>query len=131
MGYPMPTDPPEPGPRSEMRASDTDRDRVIDVLRAAAGEGRLTPDEFEERMQAVLSARTFGELATFTADLPPASASALPGRPVVRAAAAPTEAEMRISQRGGSVSRTGPWAVPRRIELRPSWCDVTLDFTEA
>jgi len=126
----------EPGPSPEMRASDADRDRVIDVLRVAAGEGRLTPDEFEERMQAVLSARTFGELASFTADLPPASASALPGsalpgRPVVRAAAAPPEGEMRISQRGGSVSRTGPWAVPRRIELRPSWCDVTLDFTEA
>ena len=119
----------EPGPSPEMRASDADRDRVIDVLRVAVGEGRLTPDEFEERMQAVLSARTFGELAPFTADLPPASA--LPGRPVVRAAAAPPEGEMRISQRGGSVSRTGPWAVPRRIELRPSWCDVTLDFTEA
>ncbi len=152
MGYPMPTgEPAQPGPSPEMRASDADRDRVIDVLRVAVGEGRLTPDEFEERMQAVLSARTFGELAPFTADLPPASASALPGsalpgsalpgsalpgsaltgRPVVRAAAAPPEGEMRISQRGGSVSRTGPWAVPRRIELRPSWCDVTLDFTEA
>ena len=137
MGYPMPTsEPAGPGPSPEMRASDADRDRVIDVLRVAAGEGRLTSDEFEERMQAVLSARTFGELATFTADLPSASASALPGsappgRPVVRAAAAPSQGDLWISQRGGSVSRTGPWEVPRRIELRPSWCDVTLDFTEA
>ena len=130
MGYPMPTgEPPAPGPSPEMRASDADRDRVIDVLRVAAGEGRLTPDEFEERMQGVLSARTFGELASFTADLPPASG--FPARPVVRPAAPPAEGDMRISQRGGSVSRTGPWAVPRRIELRPSWCDVTLDFTEA
>jgi hypothetical protein len=130
VGYPMPTgEPTEPGPSPEMRASDADRDRVIDVLRVAVGEGRLTPDEFEERMQAVLSARTFGELAPFTADLPPASG--VPARPVVRPAAVPPEGEMRISQRGGSVSRTGPWAVPRRIELRPSWCDVTLDFTEA
>ena len=130
MGYPVPTDEPaEPGPRPEMRASDADRDRVIDVLRVAAGEGRLTPDEFEERMQAVLSARTFGELAAFTADLPPSS----PGRyvPSAVAAAPPPEGEIRIAQKGGSVSRTGPWAVPRRIDLRPSWCDVTLDFTEA
>jgi Domain of unknown function (DUF1707) len=128
MGYPVPTDEPaEPGPRPEMRASDADRDRVIDVLRAAVGEGRLTPDEFEERMQAVLSARTFGELAPFTADLPSAPAR----RPSAPTVAAPPEGELRIVQRGGSVSRTGPWKVPRRIELRPSWCDVTLDFTDA
>ena len=130
MGYPVPTDEPaEPGPRPEMRASDADRDRVIDVLRAAVGEGRLTPDEFEERMQAVLAARTFGELAPFTADLPPSA----PGRyvPSAIAAAPPPEGEIRIAQKGGSVSRTGHWAVPRRIDLRPSWCDVTLDFTEA
>jgi hypothetical protein len=129
MGYPVPTDEPaEPGPRPEMRASDADRDRVIDVLRAAVGEGRLTPDEFEERVQAVLAARTFGELAPFTADLPSAPGFS-PSAPA--AAAAPPGGDMRIAQRGGSVSRTGHWAVPRRIDLRPSWCDVTLDFTEA
>jgi len=117
-----------------MRASDADRDRVIDVLRAAAGEGRLTADELEERMQGVLSAKTFGELAAFTADLPPGPGRYVPSAPVqpaVTAAAAPAEGEIRIAQRGGSVSRTGHWAVPRRLELRPSWCDVTLDFTEA
>jgi Domain of unknown function (DUF1707) len=145
VGYPMPTgEPAEPGPSPEMRASDADRDRIIDVLRAAAGEGRLTADEFEERTQAVLSARTFGELAAFTADLPPASGHYVPSAPghyVPSApghyvpsrmpAAPPPEEEIRIVQKGGSVSRTGHWTVPRRIDLRPSWCDVTLDFTEA
>jgi hypothetical protein len=118
-----------------MRASDADRDRVIDVLRAALGEGRLTADEFEERVEAVLSARTFGELATFTADLPPGPGRYVPSAPIppryVPSAPAPVRTEIRIDQRGGSVSRTGRWAVPRRIELRPSWCDVTLDFTDA
>src|SRR5579863_3687076 len=101
MRYPVPTDEPaEPGPRPEMRASDADRDRVIDVLRAAAGEGRLTPDEFEERMEAVLSARTFGELARFTADLPPPGL-APPGPPRVTAAPPPPpEEEIQIVQRG-------------------------------
>ena len=105
-----------------MRASDADRDRVVDVLRDAAGDGRLTADEFEERMEAALSSRTLGELAALTADLGPG-----PGRP------GPAQAEdvVRIDQRGGSVRRTGGWVVPRRLELRPSWCDVTLDFTEA
>jgi hypothetical protein len=37
----------------------------------------------------------------------------------------------RIDQRGGSVRRTDRWVVPRRLELRPSWCNVTLDFTDA
>ena len=105
----------------EVRASDADRDRVLDLLRDAAGDGRLTAAEFDERMEAALSSRTLGELAVLTADLVPG-----PG-------AAPAQAEdvVRIDQRGGSVRRTGGWVVPRRLELRPSWCDVTLDFTEA
>ncbi len=137
MGYPMPTgEPAEPGPSPEMRASDADRDQVINVLRAALGEGRLTADEFEERMQAVLSARTFSELAAFTADLPAPGhyVPSAPGHYVpsrTPAAAPPEPEEIRIVQKGGSVSRTGRWAVPRRIGLRTSWCDVTLDFTEA
>ena len=105
----------------EVRASDADRDRVLDVLRHAAADGRLTAGEFDERMEAALSSRTLGELAVLTADLQP------------RPGAAPAQAEdvVRIDQRGGSVRRAGGWVVPRRLELRPSWSDVTLDFTEA
>jgi hypothetical protein len=107
-----------------MRASDADRDRIIDVLREAVGDGRLTDDEFEERLQAAMSSRTFGELATLTTDLvaPPEPSVANPE---------PAAEVIRVSQRGGSVSRAGRWAVPRVLELRPSWCDVTLDFTSA
>ena len=108
----------------EVRASDADRDRVIDVLRGALGDGRLTADEFEERVEAALSSRTLGELAALTADL-----VARPGRS--GAVAAQAEDVVRIDQRGGSVRRTGGWVVPRRLELRSSWSDVTLDFTEA
>ena len=108
----------------EMRASDADRDRVLDMLREAAGDGRLTAEEFDERMEAALSSRTLGELAALTADLGPGPGGA-------GAAAAQAEDVVRIDQRGGSVQRTGRWVVPRRLELRPSWCDVTLDFTEA
>jgi hypothetical protein len=104
----------------EVRASDANRDRVLDVLRVAMGDGRLTADEFGERMEAALSARTLGELAVLTADL---------GNPGTAAAWA--EEVVRIDQKGGSVQRTGQWVVPRRLELRSSWSDVTLDFTEA
>ena len=97
-----------------MRASDADRERVVNVLRAAAADGRLAPEEFSQRARAAWSARTFGELALLTADL-----------------AERAQDVIRIGQRGGSVRRAGRWVVPRRLELRSSWCDVMLDFTGA
>jgi Domain of unknown function (DUF1707) len=108
----------------ELRASDADRDRVLDVLRAAVGDGRLTAEEFDERVEATLSSRTLGELAALTADL--VAESARPDAVTARA-----EDVVRIDQRGGSVQRGGRWMVPQRLELRVSWCDVMLDFTEA
>lgn len=96
----------------------------MEILRIGAADGRLTPDELDERLAAALSARTFGELAVLTADL-----AAGPSRP--NAAVARPEDLIRIDQRGGSVRRTGRWVVPRRLELYSSWCDVWLDFTDA
>jgi Domain of unknown function (DUF1707) len=120
-------EPSGPGSWSEMRASDADRDRVMEVLRVAAVEGRLTPDELDERLGAALSSRTLGELAALTADL--VAVPSVPSMPGV--ARAQAEDMIRIDQRGGSVRRTGRWVVPRRLELRSSWCDVWLDFTDA
>ncbi|HET6505948.1 MAG TPA: DUF1707 domain-containing protein [Baekduia sp.] len=69
----------------DVRASDADRDRVAEVLRHAAGEGRITVDELDERVDAAFAARTHGDLARLTADLPQtvhtAAAPALPVRP--------------------------------------------------
>jgi hypothetical protein len=107
-----------------MRASDADRERIVDVLQGAAGDGRLTPEELDDRLGAALSARTLDELAPLTADL-----GAAPGRPGGLTAQAPDV--VRIDQRGGSAQRTGSWLVPRRLKLRPKWCRVTLDFTDA
>ena len=53
-----------------VRASDADRERVIEELRRHAGEGRLDLDELEERIAAALRARTLEELGPLTADLP-------------------------------------------------------------
>ncbi len=60
---------------SELLASDADRERVAERLRGAAGEGRLTPAELEERLEGAFSARTEAELAPLMADLP------VPARP--------------------------------------------------
>ena len=96
----------------------------MEVLGLAAEDGRLTPDELEERLEAALSARTLGELAVLTADL-----MAGPGMP--GPATAEADEVLRIDQRGGAFRRTGRWVVPQRLELRSSWCDVLLDFTDA
>ncbi|HEY6775995.1 MAG TPA: DUF1707 domain-containing protein [Thermoleophilaceae bacterium] len=54
----------------DLRASDGDRERAVDELRAHAADGRLTVEELEERVQRALAARTLGELADLTRDLP-------------------------------------------------------------
>jgi hypothetical protein len=61
---------PEPLPRSAMRASTADRDRAVDVLRAAYSEGRLTHAELESRIDSALRARTYGDLAALVIDVP-------------------------------------------------------------
>lgn len=57
-------------PQSAMRAANSDRDRTIDVLKAAFAEGRLTAAEYEQRMSAAHQAATYGQLAALVADLP-------------------------------------------------------------
>lgn len=59
-----------PARRDDQRASDSDRDVVAGDLRDAFGEGRLDPDEYQRRLDAVWQSRTYGELDRLTADLP-------------------------------------------------------------
>jgi len=109
----------DPQAEPELRASHADRDRIVEILSAAAGDGRLTAAELDERLQAALSARTNNELAVLTADLPPSG--------IQRHA----KDMVRIDQRFGNVTRTGHWVVPRRMEIRLTAGEVKLDFTEA
>ena len=55
---------------ASLRASDADRERVVDHLRSAAAEGRLAAHELEQRVGTALGARTYGELDATVADLP-------------------------------------------------------------
>jgi hypothetical protein len=55
---------------SSLRASDSDRDGAAERLRHATAEGRLTPDELEERLEVLYRSRTYGELDALVADLP-------------------------------------------------------------
>jgi Domain of unknown function (DUF1707) len=55
---------------SSLRASDADRDAVAERLRQAAVEGRLDPDELEQRLDAALRAKTYGDFDRLLVDLP-------------------------------------------------------------
>ena len=55
---------------ASMRAASADRERAVDVLKAGFAEGRLTQDEYNDRMGRAYAARTYGELTALTADLP-------------------------------------------------------------
>ena len=111
---------PDISPARQLRASHVDRDAVVEVLRIAAGDGRLTPAELDERLEAALTAKTYAELAVLTADLPAA------GQPTVAA----TDL-VQIDCRSGSAKRDGQWVVPQRIEARVTSGSIKLDLTQA
>ena len=74
---------------AELRASDADRERSVDRLRAAAGDGQLTMEELDERCSAAYAATTRGELERLTADL---QAPGTPRRPGGRSPCGPARA---------------------------------------
>src|ERR1700755_1783283 len=90
------------------RASDADRDRVLELLRAAVADGRLDRAEFDERVDAALAARTIDALTPLTADL-----IAAPGRgdaltlPPAGTPAEPAAELLTIKEKHGPVRRDG------------------------
>ena len=67
--------------RGDLRASHADRDWVIDTLKAAFVQGRLTKDELVVRAGRTFASRTYAELAALTADLPAGPVAAQPPEP--------------------------------------------------
>jgi hypothetical protein len=120
----------EPGrevARSELRASHEDRDRVVELLRVSAGDGRLTADELDERLELAMTARTYGELAKLVADLP--ADGPVASAPALQAPRA--KDVVRLDTGSGHTIKNGRWIVPQRIEARVRSGHLRLDFTEA
>jgi hypothetical protein len=105
---------------SDLRASDDDRERVVEVLAAAAGDGRLTLEEHSHRVQRAYQARTLGELAGLTADLVPAA-----GQPLQ------LDDSRTITALFAAVQRDGRWVVPDRLTVTAVGGQVVLDMREA
>ncbi|MDQ2982617.1 MAG: DUF1707 domain-containing protein [Actinomycetota bacterium] len=91
----------------ELRASDADRDRTVTLLREHSVEGRLTLDEFSQRMEQAYDARTVGELEQLTHDLPIASSE--PGRE-----RKPNRFTVVVF---GSSERKGRWRLSRHLAI--------------
>ncbi|MDT0613002.1 DUF1707 SHOCT-like domain-containing protein [Streptomyces lancefieldiae] len=125
----------------ELRASDADRERVAEVLRDALAEGRLDMSEFEERLDATYSARTYGELAPITRDLPAGTADAAPRVSMTKEPERGGGWAGRITGGEGSSSwavavmsgfqRKGRWTVPRRFNSFAFWGGGEIDLREA
>lgn len=121
----------------QMRTSDGDRDKVAEVLREAAAEGRITLDELDERLERTYRAQTYADLTPITADLPTAGAaqSTHVPSPVGGAVAGAGQVEpappLVIRSTAGSVVRRGNWQAPQRIEVSNPSGETRLDFHEA
>ncbi|MEV8638552.1 DUF1707 domain-containing protein [Streptosporangium sp. NPDC051023] len=93
-----------PGP--EMRASDGDRDKVAGVLREHYAQGRLTVEEFDERLEQLYSSKTYGELARLTSDLPDVDLRRLPEA----SPRSPERRDRHEAQNKGVAAMWGAWA---------------------
>jgi hypothetical protein len=120
-----------------LRVSHEDRDQVAEALRVAAGDGRLSSDELDERLERALTARTYDDLAVLVADLP-AAGTALAPLPGPLAALlpggtghAPAKELVKIHTTSGHSERVGRWTVPARMDLNAHSGHIKLDFTEA
>jgi hypothetical protein len=96
------------GDSPQTRASDRERDAVLQRVQQAFAEGRLDDTEFDERMRSALGARTHAELDVLLTDLPADLAPAGPA-PVT----GPAPGKLAVAYKG-SVRRAGRWRVPGR-----------------
>jgi Domain of unknown function (DUF1707) len=99
----------------DLRIGDADRERAADRLRQAAAEGRLAPEELEERLEAAFAARTEAELVPLVADLPPD-----PARPAPRRRAAGRRGELRAFA-ATSILLVAIWALTGAGYFWPVW----------
>ncbi|WP_280688043.1 DUF1707 domain-containing protein [Kitasatospora sp. GAS204B] len=133
---PAPVAPPETRPaEAELRASDADREKIAELLRDAYAEGRLTVDEHAERIEAAYSAKTLGELAPLTRDLPthqPIAPGAERPQPAAGRQLPPAREEPAnlVAVFGGS-ARKGRWRVGSHIRATAVFGGVELDLTDA
>jgi len=117
---------------SQMRISDADRQRVADVLRDAAGDGRLDLDELEERLELTWHAKTYGELVPITLDLQAPGPAPHPASPVRRPdPGLPAVGHNSSIAIMSETARKGVWAVPEHHSAFALMGAVVIDLRQA
>jgi hypothetical protein len=114
-----------------LRASDSDRDKVTEVLHTAYAEGRIDTDEHSDRVQAAISAKTFADLVPLTADLVPMLPAAAAVGPADGGSRGPLDEPDRMTAALSEIKRDGKWQVHRRSYAQILLGSVELDLTEA
>jgi hypothetical protein len=121
----------EPTQPPAILAGDQEREHSTELLSQAVVEGRLTLEEFSERVERAQVARTREELAVLTQDLPaaaPAQALAAPGDRAAGELAGPQQRHTAFCSR---LVRSGPWELAQRSEFRSIFGTITLDLSQA
>ncbi|MGH3437703.1 MAG: DUF1707 SHOCT-like domain-containing protein [Sciscionella sp.] len=108
----------------DLRVSDAEREHVVAVLQRAIGRGMLDLDEFTQRTDTALAARTRGELNAVLVDLPGLTHDTVPSGV---ASTPPAELTAGVS----TIVRNGHWTVPRQLTVRNNMGGVRLDFSRA
>jgi Domain of unknown function (DUF1707) len=101
------------GGRGRLRASHADRERAIEVLKAAFVQGRLDKDELDARVGRAFASRTYAELAAVTADIPAEPAAVRPPRPAPARPQRPGNTTVKTGARviiAATVLTAGVWA---------------------
>jgi hypothetical protein len=111
----------------QVRASDAEREAVADRLNGAVGEGRLTLEEFTDRVGAAYAARTHGELEVLVTDLPAGSASTPRATLAPVAASSPAPIQTIV----GAIKRRGRWRLAADTALGVAVGAIKLDFRGA
>jgi hypothetical protein len=117
-----------------MRISDADRDQAASVLSHALAEGRLTPQEHSERLDAIFAAKTQADITPLISDLPNASALAQAGGALVQpgtGTVATTGKRSRMVAFFGAIIRKGAWRVPPEMTAVTVFAGGELDFRRA
>lgn len=121
-----------PGDPTRLRVSDQERHKVAEILRVAAGDGRIDLAELDERLEATYAAKTYADLVPITFDLPAHS-----GQPagVARDASAssvvPGPAIERHLAIMSGLERSGVWIVPEHLIVFAMMGGANLDMREA
>jgi Domain of unknown function (DUF1707)/Cell wall-active antibiotics response 4TMS YvqF len=130
-GSQPPASPERHGPLPALRASDVERERASDELRRAAGDGRLTVDELDQRLTRCYEAKTVAELTELTGDVVVSGHDPASGSPAAAAVKpGPGGTSTLVAIMSGN-DRSGRWRVAERLNVINVMGGSDLDLTQA